>query len=496
MGSESGRAVKENAYAHFVLRYGPPAGEDGPVRFAEEVFGISLDEWQKRVLRAYGRGERRISIRACHGPGKTFLAAVMIWHSLLTRFPQHTVATAPSTGQLEGALVKEVLTLHTKLPPLLADLVEIKKNNITMRAAPSQSIFEARTARAEKPEALQGVHMDEGYVLLIADEASGVDEKIFEAAAGSMSGHNATTLLLSNPVRTTGFFYDTHHRNRSQWFTVKVGAEDSTRVSDDFVRYIAGQYGEDSSAFRVRVLGEFPLADEDTVIPMDWITSAQNRDIVVRPNLRTLWGVDVARGGSDSSALVIRSAMEAHGEILEWTGNDLMVSAGRIKAKWDATPPSERPEWILVDSIGLGAGVLDRLRELKLPARGINVSETAAVSNTYRNLRAELWFKAREWLGSKSVRLPKCPDGCQKDCLHERLAYELAGPRISYTSTGKILVESKDDMKKRGLKSPNIADAFVLTFAADVAGMVHGTKDSRSFATNWHEPIRRGRVVV
>jgi phage terminase large subunit len=214
------------ALHEFIERYGPAAGEEGPVLFASEVFGMVLDPWQERVLRAYGRGERRISIRACHGPGKTALAAVMIWHSMLCRFPQKTVATAPSRSQLEDALVAEVMKWGSRLPQVLLDLFDIKQNRIELRAAPAESFFGARTARAESPEALQGVHSDEGFVLLIADEASGVHDKIFESAAGSMSGHNATTLLLSNPTRSTGFFYDTHHKLADMWFTVRVSAED------------------------------------------------------------------------------------------------------------------------------------------------------------------------------------------------------------------------------------------------------------------------------
>lgn len=485
---------QSNAYLEFLERYGPPAGEDGPVLMATEVFGVTLDDWQIRTLRAYGRGERGISIRACHGPGKTFIAAVMVWHQLITRYPQKTVVTAPSRAQLEDALVAEVMSLYKKLPPLLQDLYETKQNRIELKAAPDDSFFSARTARAETPEALQGVHSE--HVLLIADEASGVPEKIFEAADGSMSGHNATTVLLSNPTRSSGFFFDTHHKLKHEWFTMHVGFMDSSRVSKTWAASKAAHWGEDSNAYRIRVLGEFPTADDDTIIPFELVESARKRDIVLREGLNRVWGLDVARFGDDANALVIRDGMSVHPEIEEWGGVDLMKTAGRVKAKWDALPVHERPEWILVDVIGLGAGVVDRLRELNLPVRGVNVSETASAEEKYRNLRTELWFKAREWLETRDHKLPTCEGGCGRDCLHEKLASELTVPRYDYTSGGKVAAEAKSEMKKRGHKSPNVAEAFILTFAAEPAGLIHGTRDSRGWRTPWNEPIKRNRVMV
>lgn len=481
----------------FVTRYGGEAGAEGPVLFATEVFGARLDPWQEEVLRDYGRGERRITIRACHGPGKTWVASVCIWHQLLTRFPQKTVVTAPSKAQLEDALFAEVKTLFGKLPVELHEAFEVKQNRIEMKAAPDESFLSARTARAETPEALQGVHCDEGYVLLIADEASGVPEAVFNSAKGSMSGHRATTMLLSNPMRGSGYFFDSHTRNKHLWKPYHVKAQDSSRVTQDFVQQVLEESGgEDSAEYRIRVLGEFPKADDDTVIPLEFVESARLRDIVVRPGLREVWGLDVARFGDDANALVRRNALAVLPDIDLWRGQDLMQTTGRVKAKWDDTPSHERPEWILVDVIGLGAGVLDRLRELGLPARGINVGESASTAERYANLRSELWFKGRDWLGTKDHKLPMCEGGCARDCLHELLAGELVRPRFSFSSNGKRAVESKDDMRKRGIKSPNLADAFLLTLAVDVAGMIHGTAGNSDWGSNWNEPVRLNRSMV
>jgi phage terminase large subunit len=497
--------VSENPFIPFILEYGPQCAdpETGPVRFAREVLGVDLQEWQEEVLKAFGRGERGISIRACHGPGKTFIVACCVIYQLVCRFPQNTLATAPSKQQLEGALVKEVMLLFSRLPAPLKQAYTEKQNHLELAGLPESSFFTARTARAETPEALQGTHCDDGWVLLIADEASGVPEPIFEAAMGSLSGDRVTFMLLSNPTRATGFFYKTHTKDRDLWWTMQVtGVEGSKgyyspRISKDFVHRMGRMYGENSAAFRIRVLGEFPEGDLDTIIATEVVEAAQNRNIEVPKNARTIWGLDVARFGDDSSALVKRTRLSVLPDITEWSKEDTMQTAGRVHAAWKETPDHERPDEILVDVIGIGAGVADRLRELGLPARGINVSETASMSEKYRNLRTELWFKAKDWLETKNHSLPRCDGNHDRTkCPICKLTDELSILRYKFTSSGKLMAEPKEDLKKRGHDSPNIADAFVLTFASEHASLVHGSNEAFSQGTNWHEPVRRNRMVV
>lgn len=467
----------------------PVPGETGPERFVEDVLGVvpeydecgvhipgtGLDPWQRRLLRDFGKGERRISVRSCHGPGKTATIAWCVLYMLIFRFPQKTVATAPTRGQLFDALFAEVMTWFRHLPKPIQDLYEDKSDRIELKSHPDESFFSARTARRESPEALQGVHSPN--VLLLGDEASGVDEAIFEAAVGSMSGDNATTILTSNPTKTSGYFFKTHHELRDMWRTYHISADDSARVTEDFKLQVARTYGEDSSAYRVRVLGEFPKADDDTIIPYELVTSAQQRDIREGPDPTRIWGLDVARFGDDTSVLTERTSRVLQWQ-KEWKNLDLMALTGRVKAIYDGLPPSQQPEMILVDVIGLGAGVVDRLRELDLPARGINVSESASLSDQYINQRAELWFKAREWLEDRQCHLP--PE-------FETLASELVVPRYEFTSSGKIKAEGKAEMKKRGHKSPNFADSFVLTFAGAALLASQGRRASKK----WSEPLER-----
>lgn len=482
--------VAANPLLEWVGRYGPGAGELGPLLFVREVLGVEVDGWQEDTLRAFGRGERKISIVACHGPGKTALAAWLVLYMLLCRYPQKTVATAPSRPQLEDALVAEVMKWYNRLPESLKGLYEAKQNRLELKAAPDESFFSARTARAESPEAFQGVHSD--HVLLIGDEASAIAEAIFKAGQGSMSDAHATTLLLSNATRTSGYFYRSQNQNKSRWFTVKVAAKDSSRVSKEFVKEVADEWGEDSDEYRVRVLAEFPRQDLNTLIPVGLVQIARSLPYVPRPDAREVWGLDVARFGGDATALVRRSKLWVNPAIEQWTKRDLMYTANKVHALWKDTPSDQRPEDILIDDIGMGGGVTDRLQELGLPARGINVSSTESVDDRYRSLGAQLWFKCRDWLDTKLHGLPKS-DCCGRPgieaCLHDKLAEELCIPRYGYTSSGRLHVESKDSIKKRGYRSPNLADALMLTFASEPATLLHGSGSDWSY--DWSKPIHR-----
>lgn len=463
-------AAQDNPYYDFIRKYRPD-----PVAFCREILKVEPDPWQEQFLKAIAAGNRKISIRSGHGVGKSSSASwAMLWF-LLTRYPVKVVVTAPTSAQLYDALFAELKRWIKELPPALSTLLEPKQERIELKPSPTEAFISARTSRAEQPEALQGIHSE--HVMLVADEASGVPEAVFEAAAGSMSGHSAVTILLGNPVRSSGYFYDTHNRLKGEWWTQRVSCVDSPRVSRAYVSEMATRYGEESNAYRIRVLGEFPLADDDTMIAMDLIDSAVERDVQASPTAPTIWGLDVARFGSDSSALCKRKA-NLITELRTWRNLDLMQLTGAVVAEYQALPPTERPTEILVDAIGLGAGVVDRLRELELPARGINVSESPAMGNTYRNLRAELWGRAKAWLEKRDCRIPK----------DERLISELATVRYLFTSNGKLQIESKDDIRRRGLPSPDIADAFVLTFASHAATALHGGGP----ASSWNKPLERG----
>jgi hypothetical protein len=218
------------------------------------------------------------------------------------------------------------------------------------------------------------------------------------------------------------------------------------------------QYGEDSTVSRVEVLGQFPKSDDDTVIPLDLVKAAIDREVSLTTEQAILWGLDVARFGGDNSALCKRQGNTVL-EIQTYKSMDLMQLCGAVKSEYDNATPENKPQEILIDVIGIGSGVVDRLRELNLPIRGVNVSEAPSTNKNYLNLRAELWFKIKDWLIQRDCRLP--PD--------DDLMAQLVSPSYEYTSSGKIKLESKESMKRRGIKSPDKADALALTMASDAA---------------------------
>jgi len=459
----------ENHFVEFLRRY-----RDQPVLFVREVFGVTPDAWQGEMMMAVATGSRRLSVASGHGVGKSSGASwMMLWY-LLTRYPVKIVCTSPTSAQLFDALFAECRRWINEMPDQLKELLIVKSDRIELAAAPAEAFISARTSRVETPEALAGIHSD--HVMLVADEASGIPPQVYEASAGSMSGQNCCTLLLGNPTRSSGFFYDTHNKLKADWWTRKVSCIDSPRVSDEYVAEMRSRYSEDSNQFRVRVLGEFPVIDDDGVIPHHLVESAMKRDIPDRPGGVAVWGLDVSRFGSDKSSLCKRVGRVVT-EFKLWQGLDLMQLTGALKAEYDALPPSERPEAIYVDSIGLGSAVVDRGQELNLPVIPVNVSESPSMGEQYINLRAELWYKAKAFLEARDCRLPKDDD----------LLAELVGPTYTFSSNGKIKVESKADMKKRGVKSPNMADSFCLTLSRDAAIGVHGSAASRK----WNAPIRR-----
>jgi len=460
--------LSEQTMLDFTKRY-----YKSPTLFVREVLGVEPLPYQAEFLEAIASGERKISIRSGHGTGKSTAASwAMLWFFLM-RMPNKVVVTAPTSSQLFDALFAELKRWINELPPAFEQAINVKSDRVEHIAAPSEMFISARTSRAETPEALAGVHSE--HVMLVVDEASGVPEQVFEAAAGSMSGHSAVTIMLSNPTRSSGTFYESQTRLSDSWWTRRWSCVDSPLVSDEFVEEMRQRYGEESNAFRIRVLGEFPLADDDTIIPFHLVESATHRDIEISEETKAVWGLDVARFGTDCTALCKREGPVVT-EIRSWRGLDLMQTVGRVVAEYEALSPSKRPREILVDSIGLGSGVVDRLRELDLPVRGINVAESPSMKETYTNLRSELWFKAKAWLEDRSCKLPQ----------NDKLVAELTSIRYSFTSSGKMKAESKDEMRRRGLSSPDLADAFCLTMASDAATALSGA------STSWRGALRRG----
>ena len=444
------------------------------------------EPWQQRVLEDLGQGRERLSIRSGHGVGKTALLSWIVLWFLSTHYPCKVACTAPSAHQLEDVLWPEIGLWLRQLRPFFRRRLRIGKLVLQVTSSRGGAFAVGRTARPEQPEALQGLHSEN--VLMLVDEASGVDDRIYEAAIGAMSTPGAITILAGNPTRQGGFFYDTHNRLAERWTGHRVSSAEVQRASGH-IEDIALRWGRESNAWRVRVEGEFPLAGDDAVISRVWCEAAMQRRRTTSPfasGIAPLWGLDVARFGDDRSALAKRCGNVLLQPVQAWRGVDTMGTVGRVKAEWDATPFNERPASILVDEIGIGAGVLDRLREQGLPVTGINVGEAARDPEHYSRLRDELWFKGRAWLQQGDAILPA--DGV--------LVGELTATSYSFSSSGKIEVDSKAELKRRGLPSPDVADAFLLTFAVAEQKREKGLHGRRQHREYLYRPWPRPRSYM
>lgn len=458
----------------------PPVSVSGSaLQFVLDELCQSPDPWQVEALQAIER-HSHVAIRSGHDVGKTALMAwTAIWY-LLTHFPCIVPVVANTRQQLRDVTWAEIGRWTRRLRPELRARLDIGIERIALRDNPEMAFMVARAASKDNPEALQGFHSQN--LLFLLEEASGIDDIVFEVARGALASRHAKVLMIGNPTRTGGYFHAAFHGSRDVWHCMHVPWAPRPWTSPAYPDEVAREYGERSNVYRVRVLGEFPISMDDAVIPLEWIEPAVDRDVALKPHRGITWGLDVGRGG-DASCLVKRHGNHVLEPAILWKDADTMVIAGRVARQWRETPADRRPASINVDVIGIGAGVHDRLRELGLPSVGINVGETQSLDDPERflRLRDELWFRAREWFQQRDCVIP-----------HDALLIgELSAPSYRLTSSGKIKVESKDEMKERGLRSPNAADAFCLTFAG---GEFHGLAARQSFALDAYDPTDQDQL--
>lgn len=452
----------EGAWLAFLEKY-----QDDPVAFAEEVLGIELMRHQKRILTAVARKKRRIAMKSGHRVGKTMLLAIIsLWH-LVTKYPQKTIITAPTSGQLFGALYPEIKTLSRKLPDFIRDLFNWLSEEITLKADPDGSFLSARTASPENGEAFQGIHSEN--VLFIWDEASGIDERLFNAARGSMAAPNAYQILAGNPTRLNNTFHRAFTTNAELFTKFTVSSIGLKTVDPDFIKEVADTFGIDSNEYRVRVLGEFPDTEDESYISSAIVRSARKRQIITPSMAAVVYGVDPARQGDDRTVITRRrglhivedqkvltkkNTMQVVGEIVTMALEDQNRLIEEFKAAGRNLlfiPPV--PAAIVVDVIGIGAGVVDRLMELGYNVIAVNVSETATSEPLCHRERDALWKRGREFLEAGRCRIPD----------DDQLENELTAAHYQYDSNAVLKIEAKKEMKKRIGRSPDKADSFLLT---------------------------------
>jgi hypothetical protein len=471
--------VADDPY-NFVMFIFPWGQKDTPL---EEFTGPR--EWQKNVLKKLSiniqrnKGEInpemfRLAVASGRGIGKSALVSWLILWMLSTRLGSTTIVTANTEQQLRSRTWAELgkwLTLAINSHWFTKTATTIKPDGWfeealkrDLKIDTGYYYAQAQLWSEENPDAFAGIHSSYG-VCLIMDEASGIPAPIYSVSEGFFTEptENRFWCTFSNPRRNTGPFYESFTSKRKFWNLEQIDSRTVEGTDQKLFQTMLEQYGEDSTVARVEVRGEFPNADDDSVIPMELARNAVDRDVALTTKAPIVWGLDVARFGGDNSALCIRQGNTVL-EIKTFKSMDLMQLCGAVKNLYDDSTVIEQPQEILIDVIGLGSGVVDRLAEQNLPVRGVNVAEAPSTKKNYLNLRAELWFAIKDWLVLRNCRLPN----------DDELVSELAAPSYKYTSTGKIKIESKDEMKKRGVKSPDKADALALTMASSAASFSGG----------------------
>jgi len=481
--------------------------KDDPERYCRQRLGLNPTWQQQKILDAIKRPGAKVSVRSGHGIGKDAIAAGIIWWFMEVHDFPRCACTAPSAHQLRDILWGELAKWKRRADKISASnghmsrfwldsLFQVNQNSIQDLESPLEWYAIARTARKENPEALQGLHasdleIDESgksstsrsdtSLLFVLDEASGIPDIIFEVAEGALSSTDSRVLMLGNPTRNTGYFAASHKHRRQDFIALHFRSSESPLVDADFRDGLVRRFGEDSNVVRVRSDGEFPKQDDDTLIAIEHAEAALLREYDPsqrKPTGMKRLGIDVARHGSDRTAFVIR--------------HDFLVPFIDIKSKQDTMATAGQAvsiaehfkvDDIAVDVIGLGAGVYDRLAEVMKERKGnrqwhctvsdVNVAESGPVKTDQDDaqgakLRDYLWLQVRQWLREKepcftAENLAYC----------ETLAGELSTPKFKYDSSGRIVVESKDDMKKRlsasgtsdFAPSPDVADALCCSFA-------------------------------
>lgn len=411
----------------------------------------------------------KVAIKSGQGVGKTSIEAVaLLW--FLSCFPwPRVVATAPTKQQLHDVLWSEIAKWQER-SPLLKNILKWTKTYIYMVGHEKRWFATARTAT--KPENMQGFHEDN--MLFIVDEASGVADPIMEAILGTLSGENNKLLMCGNPTRTSGTFYDAFHADRTLYKNHTVSSADSPRTNKQNIESLIRKYGRDSNVVLVRVFGKFPKQEDDVFIMLSLIEQCGSK-VYELPEDKgmpyIMFGVDVARYGDDETVIYrnikgkLNLAIHRHGQNLMATVGDIVVQYKKVIREF---PDYKGRIYVNIDDTGLGGGVTDRLEEVKREQKlhrlfiiPINAAEKIdtdtkegkEAAEYYNNLTTHMWAVLRDLLRNKQIEI-----GDEADTFAQ-----LSVRKYFMASNGKLELESKKEMKKRGVASPDRADALALS---------------------------------
>jgi len=444
---------------------------NSPDRFVLECFewgeGEGPTPYQREILREIVR-RRRVAVRSPHGSGKTALAAwIALWFAL-TRDASGAgdwkiVMTASAWRQLSHYLAPEIHKWSRRLRWDKLGRGPFDQRTELLQLMLNLQHGQAFCAASDKPDLIEGAHADR--LLYVFDEAKAIPGATWDAAEGALASGDCMALAISTPGEPQGRFYDIHSRKPGfeDWWVRHVTLEEciaAGRVLPEWAEQRRLQWGEGSAVYQNRVLGEFAASDADGIIPLAWVVAANERWEVLNDiddwGELTCVGVDVARSGEDRTVLAVRHG-DAIRELRKFPRQDTMQTTGEAVSAIAGTEA-----YAIVDVIGIGAGVVDRMREQGANVQSFNAGEHTDwqdVSQTlqFANLRSAAWWSLRELLDpaqGHAIALP--PD--------DMLTGDLTAPHWRMSSGGKIVLESKDDIRRRIGRSTDDGDAVVQAF--------------------------------
>lgn len=414
------------------------------------------DRWQREVNEYIGQNlavsdvATRVAVASGHGIGKSAEVSWLIKWFMATRPNPGILVTANTKNQLQGRLWRELALWHNR--GMDAPLYEWTATMYRLRDQPETWVANAVPWSENNPEAFAGLHAED--VLIVFDEASAIASCIWEVVEGALSTPGSVIVAFGNPTRSSGRFFDCFHSFRDMWWVKNVDSRTAKMTNKAQIKQWEETYGgDDSDFFRVRVKGQFPRVGSTQLIGTPLVERAMGNSYAMVPEGATkALGADIARFGDDETVVCIREQSVVR-PLIGWRGLDTMATAARIARIIDV----ENPDTVFVDGVGLGAGVVDRLRQLNYDVVDVQAGGSPDEPELYQYKRDEMWVKMEQWLHG-DVALPADPD----------LKGQLIQQEYGYNGRGKLQLVTKDQMKKDGLPSPDRADSVALTFAEPI----------------------------
>lgn len=436
------------------------------------------DAWQIDIMETLGESMKKgigvadamptlLAVASGHGIGKTAcIAWILLWF-LSTRDHPQVVVTAGKKEQLMGKTWRE-LNKWLKMA--------INGHWFTWSATKIEHVLFPETWNAQAiawskhaPENFAGTH--EENVLVIFDEASAIDDVIWEVTDGAMTTPGAVWVAFGNPTKNSGRFFECFHKHRKSWITRQIDSRTAKMANRRLLDSWVEIYGEDSDFVRVRIRGVFPAAGDLQFISSEKVQAAMARDLMAKVYQKygKVLAVDVARHGSDQTAFVKRQGRKVF-PIRRMRVKDLMKIAALVAEEIN----DWQPDAVFIDATGMGWGVVDRLHQMGFTqVIGVQTGEKAFAHTRYVNRRAELWGAMRDYI-DEGASLPD----------DRELESDLTGIEYGFDGKQRYVLETKEDMKERGLDSPDSADALALTFASPVA-------PSKAKPETWRSRIKK-----